>query len=59
MVSKLPEIIEHGRHLGIIPVPEKTANVAFGDADFRTLYITASTSLYRIRLKNRGWDVGK
>jgi len=50
---------KNGRHLGIIPVPEKTANVAFGDADSRTLYITASTGLYRIRLKNRGWVVGK
>lgn len=32
-----------------IPVPERTANVCFGDPDGRTLYITASSSLYRIR----------
>lgn len=50
---------KNGRHLGVIPVPEKPANVAFGDADFRTLYITAHTALYRIRLKNRGSVVGK
>jgi len=49
---------KNGRHLGVIPIPEKPANVAFGDADFRTLYITASTGVYRIRLKNRGWVVG-
>lgn len=46
----------NGRHLGIIPLPEPTTNVAFGDADARTLYITASTGLYRIRLENRGWE---
>lgn len=46
-----------GRHLGIVPVPEPTTNVAFGDADARTLCITASKSVYRIRLENRGWDV--
>jgi len=39
-----------GNHLGTIPVPEAAANCAFGGADGRTLYITARTSLYRIRL---------
>ena len=29
-------------------VPERTANFAWGDDDFRSLYITASTSLYRV-----------
>ncbi|WP_219413315.1 SMP-30/gluconolactonase/LRE family protein [Pseudonocardia nigra] len=32
-----------------IPVPEKIANVCFGGDDGRTLYITATSSLYRIR----------
>ena len=36
--------------LGVIRVPEYTANMAWGDADFRSLYITASTSVYRIRV---------
>jgi len=36
--------------LGVIPVPEYTANMAWGDADLRSLYITASTSVYRIRV---------
>lgn len=36
-----------------IPVPERTANVCFGDSDGQTLYITASTSLYRIRTATR------
>jgi gluconolactonase len=40
--------------LGVIRVPEYTANFAWGDDDFRSLYITASTSLYRIRTKVAG-----
>jgi gluconolactonase len=39
-----------GKHLGTIPVPEVTANLHWGDADGKTLYITAETGLYRIRL---------
>jgi gluconolactonase len=35
--------------LGVIRVPEYTANFCWGDADFRSLYITASSSVYRIR----------
>ena len=35
--------------LGVIRVPERTANFAWGDDDYRSLYITASTSVYRIR----------
>jgi gluconolactonase len=35
---------------GVIRVPEATANFAWGDDDFRSLFITASTSLYRIRV---------
>jgi gluconolactonase len=37
------------RCLGVIRVPEYTANFAWGGDDYRSLYITASTSLYRIR----------
>lgn len=39
-----------GACLGVIRVPEHTANMAWGDADLRSLYITASTSVYRIRV---------
>jgi gluconolactonase len=35
--------------LEVIAVPEHTANFAWGDRDFRSLFITASTSLYRLR----------
>ena len=40
--------------LGVIQVPEYTANFCWGDDDQRSLFITASTSLYRIRVKVPG-----
>jgi gluconolactonase len=43
-----------GKHLGTLTTPEIPANCNWGDADGRTLYITARTSLYRIRLNNAG-----
>ena len=44
----------NGDLLGIIETPEAPANLAWGDSDYQTLYITARKSLYRIRLKIRG-----
>lgn len=43
-----------GRHLGTIVLPELPANLAWGDADWRTLYITAETGLYRLRMLVEG-----
>jgi gluconolactonase len=43
-----------GRQLHKIEIAETPANCAFGDADFQTLYITARTSVYRIRLDVKG-----
>jgi gluconolactonase len=43
-----------GKKLEQIDVPEGPANVCFGGDDLRTLFITASTSLYSIRTKNPG-----
>ncbi len=43
-----------GKHLATIKVPERVSNVAWGDKDGKTLYITASTNLYRLRLKVPG-----
>ena len=37
-----------GELLERIPVPEKIANVCFGGDDLQTLYVAASSSLYRI-----------
>jgi gluconolactonase len=38
-----------GKHLGTIKAPEDPANLAWGDQDGKTLYLTARTGLYRIR----------
>jgi sugar lactone lactonase YvrE len=43
-----------GELLGSIKVPEIPANVAWGDDDLKTLYITARTGLYKIRVKTGG-----
>ena len=41
----------------VIEVPEYSANFAWGDDDYRSLFITASTSLYRIRVTTPGLPV--
>lgn len=46
-----------GKPLGTIVMPEKSANVAWGGPDRKTLYITASTSIYRIHLMIAGAPV--
>jgi gluconolactonase len=43
-----------GKHLGTIAGPELPANMAWGDEDRHTLYLTARTGVYRIRLNVRG-----
>ena len=40
--------------LGVIQVPEVTANFCWGDDDLRSLFIAASTSIYRIRVNTPG-----
>ncbi|MBD3183043.1 SMP-30/gluconolactonase/LRE family protein [Candidatus Poribacteria bacterium] len=46
-----------GNKLGRIDIPEVSANMAWGDDDWKTLYITASTSLYKIQLGIKGIPV--
>jgi gluconolactonase len=48
----------NARLLGRIILPEQPANLAWGGADWRTLYITAQTSLYRLRMQVPGIPVG-
>jgi len=43
-----------GEPLGVVETPEVSSNVAWGDADFKTLYITAQTSVYRVRTATGG-----
>ncbi len=47
-----------GGLLGVIEVPEAPANLAWGGQDYKTLYITAKKSVYRIRLKVPGVKPG-
>jgi gluconolactonase len=44
----------HGKRLGIIKPTEPTANLAWGDADGKGLYMTALTGLYGLRLNIPG-----
>lgn len=41
-----------GEDVGTIELPEQPANCCFGDADKRTLFVTARTSVYRVRLND-------
>jgi gluconolactonase len=43
-----------GKHLGTIVTPERVANLAFGDADSKSLYMVGLRSLWRIRVNVPG-----
>ncbi len=43
-----------GKILGHVPFPEIAANLAWGDDDASSLYVTASTALYRLRTRATG-----
>ncbi len=43
-----------GHHLGTLRLPEAPHNLAWGDEDGKTLYVTALTSVYRLRLTTTG-----
>jgi sugar lactone lactonase YvrE len=43
-----------GDLLGRIYLPEKTSNLGWGDADMRSLYITCSSAVYRVRCLTSG-----
>lgn len=44
-----------GQHLGTIVFPEQPANLAWGDPGYSTLYVTATTSVYRLPTKSHGF----
>jgi gluconolactonase len=44
----------NGKFLGAIAFPEQPANVTFGGADMKTLYVTARTSLYTVPMEATG-----
>src|SRR5215813_4010187 len=43
-----------GTHIGTIKTPEVPANLAFGGPDMKTLFFTAHTSVYSMRVKVAG-----
>ncbi|MBI1791593.1 MAG: SMP-30/gluconolactonase/LRE family protein [Acidobacteria bacterium] len=52
--TNLPVYSPDGKLLHTLEFGERPANCAFGDPDLQTLYITARTSLYRVRLNVKG-----
>ncbi len=51
-------ISARGTHLGVIRMPEVAGNLNWGGRDWQELYCTCSTSIYRVRMKVRGNQVG-
>ncbi len=45
----------NGKHLGTIKLIEPAANFAWGDAGFSTLYFCGRASLYRLKMKAKGF----
>ena len=43
-----------GEHLGTVEFPQLPANLCFGGPDYQTIYLTARTGLYRIRVNVPG-----
>ena len=46
-----------GALIGIIRLPEYPANCAWGGADHQTMFFTANTSIYRLRMKTPGTPI--
>lgn len=46
---------QDGTHLGTIAMPEQPANLTWGGADLSTLYITATTSVYKLQTTTHGF----
>ena len=46
-----------GALIGIIEMPEVTANLAFGGPDLRTMFLTSSTSVHTLRVRTPGLPV--
>jgi gluconolactonase len=44
-----------GKRIGTIVLPQQPANLAWGEADYGTLYISASKSVYKLRTKAHGF----
>ena len=58
-MSAIQVVTPEGKTLGLITFPEAPANVCFGGKDMKTLYVTARTSLYTVRMEATGHRFGK
>jgi gluconolactonase len=55
LAAKRVEVFSpEGKLLGSISLAETPSNLAFGDEDFQSLFVTARTSVYRIRMDVKG-----
>lgn len=43
-----------GRQIDLIETPEVTSNMAFGETDLKTLFLTSSTSVYSVEMEVPG-----
>jgi gluconolactonase len=50
-LGALQVVSPEGKTLGLIRIPEGPSNCAFGGKEMKTLYVTARTSLYAIRME--------
>jgi gluconolactonase len=47
-------ITPEGKHIGTVLTPDQEANLAFGDADGKSLFMMLHSSVYRLRVKVAG-----
>jgi gluconolactonase len=52
--SRIEVLTPEGKPAGSFLLPETPSNCAFGDGDLQSLYVTARTSVYRVRLNVKG-----
>ncbi len=55
--KKVYSVTPEGKLIRTIPLPELAANLEFGGPDLKTLFITARTSVYRVRVDDQGWTI--
>jgi gluconolactonase len=46
-----------GKLIRTIVLPEIAANLEFGGSDLKTLFVTAHTSVYRVKVEDQGWTI--
>ena len=51
------DLLPAGKQLGFVRTPETATNCVFGDPDGQTLFITAGSSVYKVRVNATGYRV--